>query len=319
MTLEWQEDARTPVPEGHVVLRPLLVGVCGTDLEMVRHSSARLTLPSVLGHEWVAEVVADPRGELDVGAVVVGSNQTIVDGISVEHGFELDGALQTRFTLPPDNVLLAPAGVPLHDLVLVEPAAVVAHGLARMPTEVEQVMVVGDGPIGLMSALAMQAKGAAVTLVGLSESRLAHAERLGLSTMPAADAERLASTEEPSTPVVIEAGGTGSAVDLALMAVAPGGTVLVLGGHEGSRISRFGLVVQKNLSVVGVNTGQDQVSAALELITRGVVTAAAVGATTVGYQDAAEALIELARGDRSDIKLVVDLRALGSTQDWDGI
>ena len=56
--------APSPAPgPGDILLAPLLVGICATDLELINGSliylrTGQTKLPITPGHEWVAEVVA---------------------------------------------------------------------------------------------------------------------------------------------------------------------------------------------------------------------------------------------------------------------
>ena len=74
------EVVPTPVPSpGEAVVRVLLAGLCGTDLEIVDgrmtyFTSGLAQYPVTLGHEWVGEVAALGAGVASppVGARVVG-------------------------------------------------------------------------------------------------------------------------------------------------------------------------------------------------------------------------------------------------------
>ena len=63
--------------EGEILVRPLLVGVCGTDLELVDATidPAYVVYPLVLGHEWVGALVHDVPG---LGAA---GDHVVVEGI----------------------------------------------------------------------------------------------------------------------------------------------------------------------------------------------------------------------------------------------
>ena len=69
-----------PAGPGDLLLAPLAVGLCATDLELLDGSmvylrDGRAHLPLVPGHEWVARVVdpGTPCSGFAVGDVVVGS------------------------------------------------------------------------------------------------------------------------------------------------------------------------------------------------------------------------------------------------------
>jgi L-iditol 2-dehydrogenase len=224
-----------------VLVRPSMVGLCGTDLEIIDGSidPAYVRLPLVLGHEWTG-VVTDPGTGPDAPAA---GSRVVVEGIVPcrhcrecvagntnrcetydEFGFVRDGAAADLVSAPAELVhVLAPA-VSDESGALVEPAAVVLRALLRAaPTPGARVLVVGDGTVGLLAvAMARLWSPASVTLLGrrLEQEPLA----------AAAGADRFAT--EPvgaGYDLVIEAAGVPDAVAAALEAPRRGGTVVLLG------------------------------------------------------------------------------------------
>jgi len=55
--------------QGDVLIRPIVVGVCGTDLDIIdgRMDPAYVSYPIVIGHEW-SGVVVEPGGSADLKA-----------------------------------------------------------------------------------------------------------------------------------------------------------------------------------------------------------------------------------------------------------
>ncbi len=95
-----------------------------------------------------------------------------------------------------------PAGVALGDACLVEPLAVVLHGLRRAGLRGgERVAVIGGGAIGLCAVAAARAAGAEVALVARHDAQRAAGERLGAGARASG-----------SYDLVIDAAGTESAL-----------------------------------------------------------------------------------------------------------
>ena len=304
--LRWQADTppthRNP---DHVVVRPLLVGTCGTDLEIVRGSYPRVSFPAVLGHEWVGQV-EHGGGHFAEGTVVVGYNQiTAADGTIVELGFEVPGAMSSRIVVPSENVVPAPTGAAAIDLVLAEPTSVAIHAASRVPPAARRVVVIGDGPIGLISALVLRHRGHLVTLIGAQQPRLEHIKRLGFRCQ---HAKAINLDNDPPYDAVLEASGSPAAADLALSLTVEYGLVVLVGAYLGHPLTAFGLIADRNLTVSGVNTGAGFLPAAVDLIASAVVTSDLLGVTFVSPAEAPTAISDLARGDRSDLKLILDLR-----------
>ncbi|HXL88513.1 MAG TPA: glucose 1-dehydrogenase [Streptosporangiaceae bacterium] len=168
-----------PVSEGTIEVEGLLVGICGTDAEILHGYGD--TPPGhkrlVLGHESLGRVLDAPEdsgfnpGDLVSGVVrrpdpvpcaACAADQWdfCENGGYVERGIKgLDGYGATRWRVDPRFAIKVPAE--LGDLgVLTEPASVVAKAweqidkiAARAPRSGRTALVVGAGPIGLLAAL----------------------------------------------------------------------------------------------------------------------------------------------------------------------
>lgn len=310
MQMAWQERPVAVPPSGSAVIRPLLVGVCGTDLEIIRGVYPRVSFPAVIGHEWVGEVVGPVPGGPAAGTLVVGYNRSdLPDGRVGELGFESPGALADALAVPVGNLVPVSASVPPEDVVLAEPTAVVMHAVARIPRAGESTVIYGDGPIGLIAALILREAGHRVTVVGRRPARLERLRELGFRALPVSESETVLAVDTIDT--IVEASGNPDAVDQALRLIAPGGLLSLLGAYLGTSIGEFGLIGDKNLRIEGVNTGDGYLSDAVDCIARGVVTADKVGVSTVDRHAAASAIPALANRERDDMKLVIDLREDG--------
>jgi threonine dehydrogenase-like Zn-dependent dehydrogenase len=176
---EVSEFKDPPEADGSILVEGLLVGICGTDVEILRGYGA--TPPGherlVIGHESLGRVIAAPaasgfsRGDLVAGVVrrpdPVPCPACAADlwdfcenGQYTERGIKgQDGYGSTRWRVEPRFAIPVPAG--LGDLgVLTEPASVVAKAweqidtmIFRAPRSGRVALVIGAGPIGLLAAL----------------------------------------------------------------------------------------------------------------------------------------------------------------------
>ncbi|MFJ8882606.1 ROK family protein [Streptomyces sp. NPDC102402] len=145
---------RPPGP-GEISVAPVVAGVCGTDLQILR--GLRDDGAPVLGHEGVARVVQvgpgveDPRLVPGVHVVV---NPTHPTDPSFLLGHNVDGMLQARMLVPASAVrgglVLPLEEVPPGNLpVLIEPLAVVRYAsLALRAHTPDTLLVIGDGTVG---------------------------------------------------------------------------------------------------------------------------------------------------------------------------
>ncbi|MCP3758845.1 ROK family protein [Streptomyces sp. TBY4] len=152
----------TPAPgPGELSVAPLVAGVCGTDLQILR--GLREDGAPVLGHEGVARIVAagpgvaDPR--LVPGARVV-VNPTHPDDPSFLLGHNVDGMLQARM-LVPESAVRGGLVVPLEQVpegnlpALIEPLAVVRYALLALRRHApDTLLVIGDGTVGHLAVRA---------------------------------------------------------------------------------------------------------------------------------------------------------------------
>jgi ribitol-5-phosphate 2-dehydrogenase len=281
-----------PAPDrGWVLLRPLRLGICGSDLKLytgARERSALLRkLPMALLHEGVAEVVAAGEGTpFRPGEHVVpapnlpctvahpdrypsieqacyacrpggaGANYC-TDGQFLSSN--VDGMARTVFLHPAACTIGMPEGASDTLAVLVEPLATVLAGLEHVPPgDGRRFLVLGNGTMGLLTLIALRMRfevdASNITITGHHwESRTEVVEGLGR----AVEADGSWADEKPDTvDVAFECvGGDASAptLGLAIQKLRPGGTGVIFGPSEGPMLVDTRMMIAKGLSIVGCN------------------------------------------------------------------
>ena len=247
---------------GEVLVRPDLVGLCGTDLEIIggEVDPAFIRYPIGLGHEWTGIVTG--------GSPVAGS-RVVVEGVVAcghcarcargetnlcetydEFGFTRDGAAARLVAVP--AALVHPIGpaVAAEDAVLTEPAAVVYRGLTRAAVSPGgRVLVIGDGTIALLAVYLLQLwSPAEVVLLGRREAQAELASQAG-----AARFEVTPDAAGAGYDLVIEAAGAVEAAAVAFTAARRGGTVLLLGLPPHGQTAALSVddVVNNDLAILG--------------------------------------------------------------------
>ncbi len=237
------EERGIPAPgPGEVLIRPEVVGLCGTDLDIVagRIDPAYIRYPLVLGHEWSGTVAGPADGDgLAPGSRVVGegivpcghcprcrAGQTNLCLTYDELGFTRDGAAARFVTVQRSLVHPLAPGVGAEDAALAEPAAVVYRGLSGAAIAPGwRALVVGDGTVALLAVRLLQLWSPAETvMLGRREGQAALAAQAG-----AARFETDSRAAGTGYDLVIEAAGSTDAVLSALAAARRGGTVVLLG------------------------------------------------------------------------------------------
>ena len=263
--LSWL-DRPTPDPgAGQVRIRSAAVGICATDLEMIAGWS-RTPFGQTPGHEWagVVDAVGDGGDRSLLRRRCVAEN-VLTDGGEV--GFEHAGAYGEFFITDEANVRLLPDDFPMEQAALIEPLAVVTRGVMRLqPTTEGRTMVFGDGPIGLLTAAVLHARGVGpITMIGGRDERLAMAAAFGVTSTlnfqsVTADvlvaACRDAAGGEPVH--VVEASGSPVGLTTAMHVAARGAKLLVLGDYGESHAAfLWNQLLHRELTLIGSNASAD--------------------------------------------------------------
>lgn len=237
--VEPSPDAAPSAP-GDVLLAPVHIGICGSDVHVLhgRHPFARP--PVVTGHEVVARVLdtgPDVR-RVGPGDVVVvnplvwcGSCSRCLAGAVNQcadanvRGFKLPGLARARVVVDERYCHRVPTGLPTRVAVLTEPLAVGWHATGR-GGELGRVLVIGAGPVGLAVLRALRWRGTGeVTVAEPVASKRKAAMALGATRALAPD-DLPAGLEVDTT---FDCVAVDTTLHTAGAATVPGGTVVVVG------------------------------------------------------------------------------------------
>jgi threonine dehydrogenase-like Zn-dependent dehydrogenase len=180
LSFEHEKISSYNLSKEHVVVAPISVGVCSSDLRELR--GERHT-EGTFGHELVGRVVSVSGGvRFNLGDLVVHNPNVPIQRSS---GFaELffasgatDEALSAAFHTVPDDIAL-------DALIFAEPLAAAVRCVRKLKAHartagvrLERVGVIGAGVFGLLIALEAEANGFAVTVFNRSLRRIAFAQR----------------------------------------------------------------------------------------------------------------------------------------------
>ena len=257
-----------PSPEpgpGEALIDVRLAGICGTDLQLAR---GYMGFAGVPGHEFVGTVreVASTADRLLTGARVTGEINLgcqdcplCADGIArhcprrrVLGILGKEGAFAERLTLPVSNLHVVPDTISDRHAVFIEPVAAAFEILDQVGVHAGQrILVIGDGRLGLIVAQVLASRGAAVTVAGRHESKLAVGRALGLAGVLMDD-----SPVKERFDIVVEATGSTGGLDQALARVRPRGTVVLKSTCTGATTLDASRIVIDEVTIVGSRCGR---------------------------------------------------------------
>ncbi|WP_027483168.1 zinc-dependent alcohol dehydrogenase [Deinococcus pimensis] len=328
----WQMPLRElPTPElgpGDVLVRVAAVGVCGSDVHGFTGSTGRRRPGVVMGHEFcgtVAALGADVT-TLEVGARVVvnpivscghcapcraGRRNLCLNRLGI--GWSVDGAFAEFVRVPQENVVLLPGSVSWHQGAMVEPLAVALHAANLTPLDVgDTAVVVGAGPIGLLTLLALRSRGAGrVVVTDLSERRLALARDLGADATVNGREQDAASTVRELTgglgaDVVLEAVGVSATVGTAFACVRTGGQVTWIGNSAPEVQVPMQDVVTRELVVRGAYAFTSEFARAVDLLASGRIDVAPLVEEVAPLPEGPRLVTALADGSLDAVKVVLE-------------
>ncbi len=269
---------RPVLQAGEALIRVSLAGICGTDLEIVKGYK---DFEGVLGHEFcgVIETInskgsgdsaSGAGGRLSLGARVVGEIncgcglcsyclkslkshcfKRTVPGISGR-----DGCMAEFLALPLENLHCIPDTVTDEEAVFTEPLAAAFKIIEQVHIRpADRVLVLGDGSLGILSALVLNLTQADVTLGGKYEGKLAIAAAQKLKTTVVEDLFAHKEVHEKSYDLVIEVTGKAEGFELARKMARPRGTLVLKSTVAGSAELNLTPLVLDEITVVGSRCG----------------------------------------------------------------
>jgi len=252
-----------PVPEiseGEVLVRVAACGICGTDIKKIQHGF--VAAPQIFGHEVAGTIVAVGEGvrRWKAGDRVVSfhhvpcgrcfycerrlfSQCPAYRKVGLTAGFDPNGGGFAEYVrampwIAERGMVEIPAGVSFEEATFVEPVNTCLKAIekARVATG-ETVLVIGQGPVGLLLLMLARLAGATVLTSDPMPERRAVSERCGAAAVfdPTAgrlDAEVRARTDGRGADVVLVAVPIPSALPEALALARPGGRILLFAQND---------------------------------------------------------------------------------------
>ncbi|HHV61187.1 MAG TPA: NAD(P)-dependent alcohol dehydrogenase [Firmicutes bacterium] len=288
-------DKPSPGP-GEILVRVKSVGVCGSDIHYYRHGRIGAYVvekPIILGHESSGEVAEVGEG---VNSLRVGDRVSLEPGIPCRKCVfcktgrynlcpdvvfmatpPVDGAFVEYVTFPEDFAFKLPDNVSFDEGALIEPLAVGVYASERAGVKPGlSAVVLGAGPIGLVTLQAAKAYGASpVVVLDISDFRLNMARKLGADfVIDSRDTQALEKVLDAvgggGADLVFEAAGAVPTIQMTTKIAKRGGKVVFIGLSAKDMVDYNVVEVSgKELDVLGIFRYANVYRKAIDMVSAG--------------------------------------------------
>lgn len=256
-TLVWKEKEKVEIEtrqlpdyKGKILIKVAYAGICGSDVGVYLGTHPRAKAPLVMGHEFSGTIEAVGEGvktNFKTGDRVVvnplyycgkcraclNGNTHVCKSLRL-YGTDTDGGMAEYAAIPEECLIKLPEQMNLKMAAVVEPVAVVVHGLRMLKRNYyATACVTGLGPMGLLTALMMRESGVSrLFTVEANEERADYAQKLGLEVINPKETDVadyiLSKTEGEGVDILVEASGSTAVAKTMTDYVAVRGEILML-------------------------------------------------------------------------------------------
>jgi len=294
------------IPEGHALVQPLLLAICGSDLRKIYHlpDSAYPMPAGISGHELIGRVI-----KMNAGPVASEKNTPAYPRGPVKEGDlvlalvpNVENAMAEYVTTEIVHLLPLPPGRPASHLLLAQQLGTVIYACKRLPNIMDKdAVVIGQGSAGLFFNAMLRRLGARkVVVFDLSDARvemgLAMGATAGYNNHTVDPVEAVIKELGPEkADLVVEAVGEPETYNLMSRLVKRKGLILVFGLphklHFDFNAMEWYLQVATTISCVkaGEDPGLQCFLDALELIASGEMPVEPMITHTFDFEDVGKA------------------------------
>jgi len=301
------EEVPKPKPgEGEVLVRIRKCGICAADPK-IYHGKAYFSeiaysyAPIIAGHEFVGEVAelgpgAKEKYGLNIGDKAImehivpcgecyycrrGLYNLCING-KVPGVTGVNGGWAEYMLYPRGSIIhKLPDKLSWKEAVLIEPLACAVHGVERVGVGLnDNVVIIGDGPIGmLMLEVVLEKNPNLVIVAGHHDSRLRVAKDIGADLVINSKKEDVvervkAETDGIGADVVLEAAGSPSAVREAVSMLRKRGRLLIYGVYAEEAAIDWSIISDiKELEIYGGHLAPFMYPVAIRLLAEGKIDA----------------------------------------------
>ncbi|MCP4146381.1 MAG: alcohol dehydrogenase catalytic domain-containing protein [bacterium] len=253
-----------PVPkreENEILIEVRLAGICNTDHEITRGYVPGFD--GIPGHEFIG-IVKEADDHSLIGKRCTAEincacgkcpycrqhlqrhcpNRTVLGIIN------RNGCFAKYVTVPKENLTLIPESIPDSNAVFIEPLAAALEILEQIEIrQTSNVLLLGDGKLGLMIGHVLASTGCQLTVVGNHPEKLALLNYLHIAKISGKDFKK------GKYDIVIEATGNPATFNVAVENTKPRGTIIMKSTYAGNNDLNLSAVVVNEITLIGSRCG----------------------------------------------------------------
>lgn len=330
-TLEYGDVPEVTAEQNEAVLKIKYCGICGSDLHLLHGAmDYRLDhIPHIAGHELLGvitqlgenatgfnigdRVTAWPMGTCGECIACKSGHANVCSSLKI-YGIETQGAFAEYYKIPSDLLFHVPDEISDLHAALIEPVTVAVHAV-NVPElkSGDNVVVIGAGPIGILTALVAKAKGAKVIVSEVSKARLALVSELGLAGINPMETDVVQyvfdQTNGVGADIIFDAAGVQPAIDTAPQLTHPRSKIVIVAAYQKPVSFPMRDLYMKEVSLLTSRCyTKDDMQEAIDLVAAGVIDCDKVISKVVHLSQAQEAF-ELAVKGEGVCKVILDCEA----------
>jgi threonine 3-dehydrogenase len=273
----WLEEVPEPsIGISDVLIRVRKTGICGTDVHIYawdEWAQKTISVPTVIGHEFVGEIVAVGSNVSDFhpGDIVSGEGHVVcgrcrnclagrrhlcasILGVGVNRA----GAFAEFISLPMTNIWRHDPGIDQEVAAIFDPFGNAVHTALSFPVVGEDVLITGAGPIGMMAIPVVRHAGARhVVVTDVNPFRLELARKMGATLAVNTSETSLAEVQKQlrmyeGFDVGLEMSGSPLALREMIANMSHGGKIAILGIPSKEMQMDMREVINKLLTLRGI-------------------------------------------------------------------
>lgn len=248
---------------GWALVKVKASGICSSDIPRI-YKKGTYHFPTIPGHEFsgIVESVGDEKDKKYIGKKVgvfpLIPCRKCIQCLNKHYemcsnydyiGSRRDGGFSEYVSVPIWNLIELNDNIDFIEAAMLEPISVALHAIKQGKIKQgDSVGIIGTGMIGFAAAQWAKKMGAGeVTIIGRSKLKKEYADKLDINYL-------VTNSVKEEFDIVLEAVGSGQAIDLAINITKAGGTLILMGNPTGDILlsqNTYWRILRKQISIIG--------------------------------------------------------------------